>query len=61
MEVAVVVVTPKLTGGEGTVSAHICKHNHNQGGNRMIIFVIKTELCRAHTPRAHCAIYRFTF
>ena len=22
---------------------------------------IKLELCRAHTPRAHCTIYRFTF
>ena len=26
-----------------------------------IIIIIKLELCRAHTPHAHYAIYRFTF
>ena len=23
--------------------------------------IVQLELCRAHTPRAHCAIYRFIF
>ena len=39
-----------------------------EGGLSSLIFgivvrhyTIKLELCRAHTPRAHCAIYRFTF